>query len=543
MLNVALKRFMLPFAPQKSRGPFNDEVEEAAVYALAELERMKGGGLILKQPEEKLVFLAKIGYPLWLFPKNETSYIFDDLKNAQFTMSYLELPSAKSFMDSLEANSKTREDFMAFLSDHNNYFSQPQKEKEVTFGSLIVDLDFKKEFNTYRREGLEITGQAGNYALLSPVLEEAKVSSVLDEIFNLQMSAKEDSEKLAQCLRFINRTTGQYVTDLDYAAEAAKDEVDATIRAQSEFINPKVAALNSQYKRRIAEIARSFNQELETLEKQKAKNEKNIESNEGKIRLYQREAEAQASKNHSIYEKRWKEKSAQAKKELNGLKKELKRAEKNIKNLTKQKKSQTAKLQLELEAEIKRARQPLLDLEADRDAKMLVFKRETEKLLKLEKPVVNGLNDAVKIGEAVNAKFAMLGSVDPQLKSPALFYVPFYAAFYQAGLSNRFIFLSPSMANEEGFGSKLKGAFGRSKIKQLLIPRFKAISGVIDNMQVLSKQNSLLASQIRSLGEKNNLLNSPIARSNIAEGLLRLRSKGWLSDKEYQVVIDSLHET
>ncbi len=115
MLNSALKRFMLPFAPQKSREPFNVEVEEAAVYALAELERMKGGGLIVKQPEEKLVFLTKIGYPLWLFPRNETSYLFDDLKNAQFAMSYNELPSAKAFMESLEANSKTREDFLAFL--------------------------------------------------------------------------------------------------------------------------------------------------------------------------------------------------------------------------------------------------------------------------------------------------------------------------------------------------------------------------------------------------------------------------------------------
>ena len=178
----------------------------------------------------------------------------------------------------------------------------------------------------------------------------------------------------------LNRITGQYITELDYAAEAVSDEANAKIKAQKEFINPKVVALNSQYKRRIAEVARSFDQELENLEKLKAKTERDIESGEGKIRLYQREAEAQASKNHLIYEKRWKEKTAQTKKELNALQKELKRAEKNIEKLAKQKKSQTAKLQLELEAEIKHARQPLLDLEAARDAKMLDFQtgnRET----------------------------------------------------------------------------------------------------------------------------------------------------------------------
>jgi hypothetical protein len=540
MINPALKRFILPFTAQKSKEQFNAQVEEATVYALAELERMKGGGLIIKQPEEKLVFLAKIGYPLWLYPKNENSYIFDDLKNSKFPISYFELPAVKAFSDSLEANSKTREDFTTFLSDHDNYFSQPKKERELWVSNMIVDPNFKREFDAYRREAVEITGQTVNQALLPPILQEAAIASILKEIDDLQTRAKEDTEKLAECLRFINVTTSQYITDLDYAAEAVRDEANAKIKAQQEFINPKIATLNTQYKRRIAEVSRSFDQELGSLEKQKVKNEKNIESDEGKIKLYQREAEAQASKNHSIYEKRWKEKSIQAKKELDSIKKELKRIEKNIENLVKQKRSQTAKLRFELEEEIKRARQPLLDLEAAREAKTLVFKQETEKLLKLEKPIVDSLNGTIKLGETVNAKFALLSSVEQQLKSPALFHVPFYAACYQAGLSRRFIFLPPSMTSEEGFGSKLKGALGRSKLKQLLTPRFKAISSLIDNLQVLAKQNNFVDSQIRSLGEKNNILNTALTRNDIAEGLFSLRSKGWLSDKEYQIVRNSL---
>src|SRR5271157_2305982 len=202
MLNPALKRFILPFAPQKSREPFNTEVEEAAVYALVELERIKGGGIIVKQPEEKLVFLAKIGYPLWLLPKNETSYIFDDLSNSNLAMSYFELPSTKDFTESLEGNSKTLEEFMAFLSDHSDYFSQPMKEKKVSLSNLIVDPDFRREFSAYRREASEIT-KPTNYGLLSPIIEENKVSSVLTEIVNLQMGAREDADKLAECLRLI----------------------------------------------------------------------------------------------------------------------------------------------------------------------------------------------------------------------------------------------------------------------------------------------------------------------------------------------------
>ncbi len=42
--------------------------------------------------------------------------------------------------------------------------------------------------------------KTANYALLSPSLEESAVSSVLTEIVNLQTGAKEDTQKLAECL-------------------------------------------------------------------------------------------------------------------------------------------------------------------------------------------------------------------------------------------------------------------------------------------------------------------------------------------------------
>jgi hypothetical protein len=42
------------------------------------------------------------------------------------------------------------------------------------------------------------------------------------------------------------------------------------------------------------------------------------------------------------------------------------------------------------------------------------------------------------------------------------------------------------------------------------------------------------------LGEKNNLLNTGLARDNIAKGLVYLKHEGWLSDKEYQVLSNNL---
>jgi hypothetical protein len=265
-----------------------------------------------------------------------------------------------------------------------------------------------------------------------------------------------------------------------------------------------------------------------------------LENTEEKIKTFNQEAKIQAQKNHSIYEKSWKDKSRQAKKEVDELKKEQKRIENNIKNKSKQKTQEIFKLKFELENEVKMARQPILDLEVARDAKMLVFKQKTETLLKQEKPVVEGIRNVIKRGEVINVRFEMLGIRDQQLKSPALFHVPFYVACYQAGLSKRYFFLPPSTAGPVGFANKFKGVLGRSKIKELFIPRFKEITALIDKVHDVAKQDSWIDNEIRDTGEKNNLLKTELTRNVIAKGLTYLKHDGWLSDKEYQTLNSTL---
>ncbi len=539
MLNSATKRFILPFSPQKNKES-NYECELAAIYAVAELERAKGGGLIIKQPREKILFMSKIGYPLWLFPKNENIYIFDGLNDSNFAISYSELPVAKTFMESLERNSKTKEEYLTFLSANSNYFQQVDKEKEIPLKGLIANENFTKELGIYRKEAIEITEKPPNLALISPMLEAITVFSAIAEMDSAQSLFKENTDRLPECLKQLSKITSQYVTELDYAAEAVKDEANAKIKAQEEFVNPKIAKLNTTYKQQIANVTRGFNEEIERVEKLKSKILKSIESNEEKIKLYESEAKIQAEQNHSIYEKRWKEKKNQTKKENDGLKKELKRVENSIKNLNKQKTEKTWKLQQELETEIKLARQPMIDLETSRDAKVLAFKLEAEQLYKRQKPVIDGLNDAIKLGEAVNARFESLGIREQQLKVPALFYVPLYVTCYQSGSATRYIFLSPSVTNTAGLAGKLKSALGMSKIKERFTPRFQTINASIDKIQILIKQDSFLEKQILDLGEKNNLLTTDMARKNMGKGLVNLKYEGWLSDKEYQELSNSL---
>ncbi len=532
LVSAAVKRFTVPFSPEKIREPFSSEVEAAAVFALAESERGKGGGLIIKQPEEKLVTLAKVGYPLWLFPRNDSTFVFDGLDNCRCDIPYAEMPAAHTFLENLNENAKTKETYMTFLSDNGSFFLQQSKEKKFRLRGLIGDPEFKNELGIYRKQAVEIPEQTSTLLLLQPALEEGTVQSTMAELDKLLLSLHADAAKLPEIQRLLNKTTSQYMTEIEYGAQAVKEEADAKIKAQEELVNPQVTKLTIEYKKRMKSLAESFDNELENLRKLQVKTKKFIEADEQKNRQYEHEAKVQAQKNHLIYEKRWKEKSKEVERELSGLKKEQKNVEKNIQTVTKRRTTELAQLNFELDAEIKLARQPLIQLAASRDAKMGVFREQTERLIKLERPIVEAVSKSLAERERIISNFEIAGIKDRQLKTVSLLYIPFYAFCFEAGLSRRYLILAPSSFGSVDFSAKLKGVFGMSKIRSLISPRFSSISSIIETVQGLAKQNSIFEGHLSELGEKNNLLRSPSFAENARRGLVYLKHEGWLSEKE-----------
>lgn len=526
MITSATKRYMLPFSLKTGRA---SEAEEAAIFSLAEMQRKKGGGLLARQQQEKLVFIAKFCYPLWLFPKNNRALMFDGLNCSTHSIAYLESPSASVFFESLKANQRTRENYLAFLIEHNNYFHQPPEEKRFTFQGLIADPLFQKEFSIYRKEAVELTIPT---ALLLPLLDESTISTTLIALDKLQVYLKDDAEKLLECLRFLTKTTSQYITEIQYEAAAAKEEADAKIKAQEEFINPQIAKLTKMHQHKIKCANDGFDKELKMLENLKFKTQRFIENGEAKVRRCELEAKAQGKKGHKNFERRWKEKVRLKEKELSGLRKELKNIENNAKNLSKQKKYDISKLTFALDCEIKLARQPLLELEEAREVNMITFKQETDRLFTKEKAIVDGLKKSLRLRETINSGFEALGFIEYQLKNPTLFYVPFYTVCYETGLARRILCVSPSTVNATDFLAKLKGMLGLSKGKNLLRPRFLKINSLIENVEVLTRQNSFFENQILSLGDRNNLLNNSDFCVGVESGLVYLQHQGWLSERE-----------
>jgi hypothetical protein len=533
------KEFILPFSvlSETRKEPFSPDLEVAAVFALTELDRTKGGGLILKQPEEKIVFLAKIGYPLWLFPMGEKALVFDGLNRASFTLPYTVIPDVKSFLDNLKRASKNLETHVAFLADHLNYFQAPVTEKGVLVKGLIRNAEFLAEFESYRREAVELVDQPTDVALLNPVLDESTMAAAVNDLEKLYSTFREEADRLSQSMRLITRVTGDYIKEVRDKANAERAEFDAKIKDREESITPKADRIKDDYDVQIISLTKSFDKERLPVQKEKVKLEKSRDQLQEKIENYKLEAKSSAEADDSVSEKKWKEKINDAKKEFSDIENQLKESEKSLKDMDERQSLEVFKLRSELEAKVKEVKQPLLELEAARDARILIHRQAIEKLEKQTKLISDQLGKAAKLREANLAQFDALGvKRDSAAKEIGLFYVPFYLTCYQVESKKRYSILPPSAASTIGFSTKLRGALGRSKVKALLAPRFATIATLVDTIQVLIQQNALFENEVKEKGARNHMLNMGAVCEKIKRGLLDLKNEGWFSDKEYEAL-------
>jgi uncharacterized protein YukE len=534
-----VKQFILPFSvlSENRKEPFTSDLEVAAVFSLAEIDRAKGGGFFSKRPEEKLVFIAKICYPLWLFPWSETALIFDGLNRSKYTLPYAVVPDAKAFMENLKRSSKTRETHQAFLSDHINYFQTPVTEKSVPINGLIREPEFLSEFDSYRGEATAIEVQPTNFALLSPTIDKSTIASILQELERLSSSFKKDVESLNQCMKFINEATQHYVKALRSKAKAIKEEFEVKINAQEELINPKVDSLKDHYDHQLIQSTKAFDKQRLPVQKTKVKLEKSKEQALAKIESYKLEAKTCAEKDNYVGEDKWKEKASETKKELSEIEDQLKDTEKALTDLDERKSLEIFNLRSELETKTKEASQPLLDLESSRDAEIMLCEQEIEQLEQQTKLILDQVGRTVKLRETNIENFSKLGvKRDPALTGIALFYVPFYIACFEVDSKKRYLFLPPSEANTYGLFAKLKSALGKAKIKQLLVSRFELITSLMDTLQVLAQQNAVFETEMREMGAKANILNNGSTRESIRNGLEYITREGWISEKEHQAL-------
>ena len=182
-----------------------------------------------------------------------------------------------------------------------------------------------------------------------------------------------------------------------------------------------------------------------------------------------------------------------------------------------------------------------MDLEASRDAKIFLNKQEIETLENQTKLMIDQIGKIAKFRETMINQFEALGvKHDLVTRNAAIFYVSFYVACYQVESQKRYEIFPPSLATTVKLTTRLKGAFGKNKIKQLLSPRIYAMASLMDNLQVLIHQSAIFQTEINELGKKINMLDKELASETILNGLSFIQKEGWLSTKDFEEIAEKI---
>jgi hypothetical protein len=526
---------MLPFyVPAENRAePFTGEMEKAALYCFAETEREKGGGLILKKAEEKTVFLAKFYYPFWLAPWQQLNLIFDGLKQLAYTATYKAIPDAKEFLENARRSTRSLETYTAFLSDNINLFQKLGGEKAISIEGLISDSAILNELNNYLSEAKKVDATPSENVALSPLIDEITVLSSVEELEKLRTDFEADAHTLQEGIKLLSKATRGFTKEIRGKIRAVREEFEEAIRKEEETVAEKINRINEDYDDQRVRLIKGFEKQRLPLQKEKVKLEKMREQTLRKIEEYNLEARACAAKNDKVGERKWKEKAYETRKELSEIERRLEEIEEKNKEIEENESAETFKLRTEWEAKIKEARKSLLELESSRDAKIQIYRQEMERLESLTANIVQQIDNVIKLREADLANLTKLG-IQQGHKSLSLVYVPFYMACYEAEAKKRYVVFPPSIANSIGFAVKLKGALGKAKIKQLLTPRFKALTSLLEKLPALMEKDAALAREIHEFGEKANMLGESPKRKPLEEGLKKLKDEGWLSEMEFE---------
>jgi hypothetical protein len=533
-----VKKFILPYSTSHNgKESGTSDLELAAIYAVAETDRRKGG--ILRHTKEEIEFIAKIGYPLWSFPFSKSVFLFDGLNVSEYALPYADIGNVNMFIDGLKSSSKNCESFTAFLAEKANCFVEQNAKNSFELKGLIADPGFLQEFSLYREEASISQDEFSMIGLLAPRINESALLSITAEIAGLASTFKKDVKELNNSIQFMGKTSLALHNEIQGQIKEVKEESALEIKEEEKIIAPQLRAIEHQYNNEIVDLARSIEDKQVPLHSEIIRLKKSkVEANQ-QIAKYSENAKS-AAKSDKMGKEGWKLKIKKAKEELSEIENQIKSKEKAIEELDKKHDSETARLKAALEAEVMKTRSKIVGLEASRDAKVLLMRQDIDMLEKNTKLLSDRIMEIIKNRESNIDELEKIHttSVSDELDK-AVFYVPNYVICYNSGERRRYLSLPPSSINTVGISTKLKGALGVARIRSCFSPRLKEMALLAETIEKQSLQDTIFETELKQLGEKNNILTVGWIDEEIEKGLLHLREKGWLNDKEFGAIMAS----
>jgi len=533
---------ILPYVVEDKarKKPFTLDMEVSAIICLAEARRKKPG--LLDASSEKVSFISKLHYPVWVVPWKNSCLLVGGLEIFSYIFPYVKLPDVGLFTEEIKRSVANKEQFCNILKKHTLTFEKPELTR-ISLGAIFAEEDLLSIFSEYFEQVSALKErQSQRVALIPPKLNEKAALEKAEKAMDLWKQIQYDIKGLHYVINVLNEETSFEEEMILREIEHVRELYETKIAPLRPIVEKKIEKLILERDAKIAKLGKSIQRKLTARLREKRRHERELERLESNLIEYKKRRKLSKRRGNDISASKWEHRMKIYQNKLSKTKRKLQSVLELIEKIQKQGEREIQEVKASYQLLIDNEKRKILDIEASRDLEIESRKKQIEEMKANASIIVKQIWRLIELkrSEASRIKEA---TIPHRIEKVTLLCLPFYLVRYETKEKARYTMFPPAVAMDfKGIVITLQKAIHRfslqSRIKLLLRSKSKALETMLkkDLLKKIRSDNNL-EKAVYELGVSNNILRSSGFKEILTKGIEELRKEGWISREEKEALL------
>jgi hypothetical protein len=538
------KTLILPFITKtvNQQENLSYPAELACIVCAAESERKKPG--LLRDAQEKIVFISKIYYPMWVLSAENECVIIDGLSAPAHEFAFEEPTQTAVFAEELKKNSVTPQKFLEALQTQAKATKEFTSTVNLVFPALVDDKELLGFLLEYFKTGTVQDSNQQQTPMLPPETDAKAASETRQALVNSLRTMQADAKGLTYALSALKE-------ELEFQTNAASNEIerleekrDLEIAAIKPVVDKNVKKITQKQTKVLASLQKSLDRKVVVLEKKRETYMLRLQVAEQRKDAVQKRVDAAKKKKTSSKSSSGSFALQKYGREVENKKKEIKAVSEELEKFRKEAENSLKLNNAEFKNLIAQEESQLTQLNNAYNAKTSQTQKQIDEM-RLQAAAINSRLENI-VDELKRSCNVLRSQVEIDWKlddpeEPILAQLPVYLVKYVKAQEERYSLFSP-IALSEGVGvlvglKKMFAINPEPKLKTLTNPASKKLQETLSAC-VLEKIRADAGFRVRvnELCRGSNLLDLNSFGQTLNEGLDEIEKKGWLSREEASTI-------
>ena len=532
------KTLTLPFVTKTAanKEDLSFSAELACIVCLAESQRKKPS--FLRDTQEKISFLAKVYYPMWVLPAENSAVIIDGFKTTPHEFKFEQPNKTVTFIEAFKKSSVDPQKFMDALKAQAKEAKNFSSPVNLSFPALLDDKELLDFFPVYLQSGSTADEKKTDCI---PAETDVKIAAETTQTYLKSLRIMEaDAKGLKYALTTLKE-------ELDFHTNAATSEIgilEEKLEAETAVLKPVVEKtvnkLTQKHDKAMVIFQKSIERKASALDKRREMNmrklqvaEQRKDTTKEKIEGTKRKKNAPKSSSGSFALKKYEREVDNIKKEIKAVSDEIEKFKKLGENSVRQKNEEFQKTVATEEGKLTQLNNTYKAKISEREHQI---EEMTTQAAAITSNLENRINDLKSSGNLLRSQVEVDFKLeDPE--TPICLQLPIYLTKFVKSNEERYSVVSPiAIAENVGALNGLKQMFSLNpdpKLKVLTRPASKKLQETLTEQLVNKIQNdAAFRMRINELCQSSNLIDRNIFGQTLNDGLDEIERKGWMTHEE-----------